>query len=91
MAIEEVSDMFSDLIILVFESTSLVGTRPIRNEYFGLLEFVWQHGFTLSFMAANKLQLEGQPSKEFERTWAIGEPTLVVAAGEALAEQHKSF
>ena len=50
MAIEEVSDMFSDLIILVFESTSLVGTRSIRNEYFGLLEFVWQHGFTLLWL-----------------------------------------
>ena len=47
MAIEEFFDMFSDLIILVFESTSLLGTRPIRKKFFGLLEVVWQRGFTL--------------------------------------------
>ena len=48
MAIEEFFDMFSDLIILVFESTSLLGTRPIRKKnFFGLLEVVWQRGFIL--------------------------------------------
>ena len=26
--------MFSDLIILVFESTSLLGTKPIRKKFF---------------------------------------------------------
>ena len=31
---EEFFNMFSDLIILVFESTSLLGTRPIRKKIF---------------------------------------------------------
>ena len=64
MAIEEVFfDMFSDLIILVLESTSIVGTRPIRK-YF--LDFCNSFGN----MDSNRLQLEGQ-SEEFEQTWAI--------------------
>ena len=67
MAIEEFFDMFSDLIILVFESMSLLGIRPIRKKI-----FFWTFGSRLAawihtFMTSNGLQLEGRLSKRSNR------------------------
>ena len=58
--------MFLDLIILVFESTSLLGTRPIRKKNlwtFGSRLAAWIH----TFMTSNSLQLEGRISKRSNR------------------------
>ena len=58
--------MFSDLIILVFESTSLLGARPIRKNFFwtfGSRLAAWIH----TFMTSNSLQLEGRLSKRSNR------------------------
>ena len=63
---EEFFNMFSDLIILVFESTSLLGTRPIGKKFFwtfGSRLAAWIH----TFMTSNSLQLEGRLSKRSNR------------------------
>lgn len=65
MAIEKVFfDMFLDLTILVLESTSTVGTRPIRKDF---LDFCNSIGGMDSNIAANSVQLEGQSSRSSNR------------------------
>ena len=70
--------MFSDLIILVFESTSLLGTRTIRKKIF------WTFGSGLTawihtFMTSNSLQLEGRLSKRSNRRGQlIKQPLLLL-------------
>lgn len=65
MAIEKVFfDTFLDLTILVLESTSTVGTRPIRKDF---LDFCNSIGGMDSNIAANSVQLEGQSSRSSNR------------------------